>query len=145
MLPADAGGRDGVQEKNEVKQATVEKAKKDSSVLNPKERTHTSVLKREEFPSASIGKPGLNFRGYQVIPSGWLRIDVKPVDAEVLVNGFPVVIDQTSGSSTSAGFPVGVHSVEVRRPGFQTYRSRVEVKQATEIVLRITLSQSNKN
>ena len=83
----------------------------------------------------------LYVEGYRVLPSGWLRIHVEPTDAEVLVDGFPVSIDRASGTSSSLGFPVGPHQLEVRKSGFQAYQSEVEIKQAREVLLRIWLSE----
>lgn len=80
-------------------------------------------------------------KGYRVLPSGWLRIQVEPTDAEVMVDGFPISIDQASGTSSSLGFPVGQHQVEASKRGLQSYQSEVEIKQAREVVLWITLGE----
>ena len=84
---------------------------------------------------------GFYINGYRVLPSGWLKLQVEPNDAEVLVDGFTVPIDQKSGSSASLGLSVGMHQVEVRKPGFQSVRSSVEIKQAGESALQVTLNQ----
>jgi len=99
----------------------------------------------QEFPRAPFSgtdrSGALYVEGYRVLPSGWLRIHVEPTDAEVLVDGFPVSIDRASGTSSSLGFPVGPHQLEVRKSGFQAYQSEGEIKQAREVLLRIWLSE----
>ena len=79
--------------------------------------------------------------GYRVLPSGWLRVHIEPADAEVLIDGFPVSVDSASGVSSSLGFPVGKHQVDVRKAGFQEFHSEVEIIQARESRLEISLSQ----
>jgi len=84
---------------------------------------------------------GLHIDGYRVMPSGWLRVQVEPTDAQVLIDGFPAVLSQPQGKSASIGLLVGSHSVEVYRSGFQTYRKEVEIKQAREVFLRVKLDE----
>jgi len=104
------------------------------------------------YPATPQGVPQATFsgtdqtgalfvNGYRVLPAGWLRIRVEPNDAEVLVDGLPLSIDRASGTSDSLGFPVGLHQVEVRKPGFKPNRSEVEIKQAREVLLRIRLNE----
>lgn len=99
----------------------------------------------QEIPQAGFSgtnqSGALYVDGYRVLPSGWLRLEVEPKDVEVLVDGFPVEIDRASGSSGNLGFPVGLHQVEVRKPGFKPYRSEVEIKQAREVFIRIRLNE----
>jgi hypothetical protein len=83
----------------------------------------------------------LYINGYRVLPSGWLRIQVEPVDAEVVIDGLTIPIDMGSGISDSMGLLIGFHQVEVRKPGLQPYRSEVEIKQARETFLQLRLSQ----
>ena len=84
---------------------------------------------------------GLYIDGYRVMPSGWLRVQVEPTDAQVLIDGFPAVLSQPQGRSASIGLLVGPHSVEVYRSGFQTYRKEVDIKQAREVFLRVKLDE----
>ena len=63
------------------------------------------------------------------------------VAAQVLIDGFPAAVDQTSGITGAIGVPAGSHLIEVLQTGFETYRAEVEVKQAREVVLRIKLEQ----
>ena len=84
---------------------------------------------------------GLYIDGYRVMPSGWLRVQVEPSDAIVLIDGFPAAIDPTRGTSKSIGLPVGSHQVEVYQAGSQKFQSEVEVKQAGEVFLRIKLDE----
>ncbi len=79
--------------------------------------------------------------GYRVQPSGWLRVQAEPKDAEVLVDGFPVTTDKLSGLSNSLGLLVGNHHVEVRKDGFHTCRAELPLQQAREVLLQIILEK----
>jgi len=83
----------------------------------------------------------LYVNGYRVQPSGWLRVQAEPKDAEVLVDGFPVTSDKLSGLSNSLGLLVGNHHVEVRKDGFQTYRTEMPIQQAREVLLHVILEK----
>jgi hypothetical protein len=91
--------------------------------------------------SSSDPSGALYVNGYRVLPSGWLRVQVEPRDAEVLVNGFLVQTEKVSGISRSLGFLVGTHNVEVRKDGFQTYRTELPIQQAREVLLQVTLDR----
>ena len=81
----------------------------------------------------------LYVNGYRVQPSGWLRVQVEPRDAEIVVDGFPVTTHKLSGLSNSLGLLIGTHHVEVRKDGFQTYQADLPIQQAREILLRVNL------
>ena len=83
----------------------------------------------------------LYVNGYRVQPSGWLRVQAEPKGAEVLVDGFPVMTDKLSGLSNSLGLLVGNHYVEVRKDGFQTYRTEMPIQQAREVLLQVILEK----
>ena len=88
------------------------------------------------------GRTGaLYVNGYRVQPSGWLRVQAEPKDAEVLVDGFPVTTDKLSGLSNSLGLLVGNHHVEVRKDGFQTYQADLPIQQAREVLLQVSLEK----
>jgi hypothetical protein len=91
--------------------------------------------------SGTDASGGLYVDGYRVMPSGWLRVQIEPSDATVLIDGFPVAFDQTRGTSASKGLAVGSHQIEVYKAGLQKYQMEVEVKQAREIFLRIKLDE----
>ena len=91
--------------------------------------------------SGTDASGALYIDGYRVMPSGWLRVQVEPSDAIVLIDGFPAAIDPTRGTSKSIGLPVGSHQVEVYQAGSQKFQSEVEVKQAREVFLRIKLDE----
>ena len=91
--------------------------------------------------SGADASGALHVDGYRVQPSGWLRVSVEPHDAEVVVDGFPVMVDQTTGTSGSLGFLVGPHHVEARKSGFQLGQSEVEVRQASELFLQVKLAR----
>ena len=83
----------------------------------------------------------LYFHGYPVTPSGWISVKVEPSDAEVLINGLPVKVDADSGTSLKTGFPVGIHTVEVKKPGLKSYEGEIEVRQAADVQLDIKLTR----
>ncbi len=91
--------------------------------------------------SSSDPSGALYVNGYRVLPSGWLRVQVEPRDAEVLVNGFPLQTEKISGISSSLGLLVGTHHVEVRKNEFQTYKTELLVQQAREVLLRVILEK----
>jgi hypothetical protein len=91
--------------------------------------------------SGTDASGALYIDGYRVMPSGWLRVQVEPSDAIVLIDGFPAAVDPTRGTSKSIGLPVGSHQVEVYQAGSQKFQSEVEVKQAGEVFLRIKLDE----
>ena len=97
-------------------------------------------VSNERF-SGTDASGALYIDGYRVMPSGWLRVQVKPTAAQVLIDGFPAAIDQTSGITGAIGVPIGSHVIEVLQTGFEPYRAEVEVKQAREVLLRIKLEQ----
>jgi hypothetical protein len=81
------------------------------------------------------------FRGYPVIPSGWIRVRVEPSDAAVLINGHFVSVDASSGVSLRTGYQVGIHTVQVHRQGLTSYEGEVEVRPGNEIYLDIKLTK----
>jgi hypothetical protein len=83
----------------------------------------------------------LYFHGYPVAPSGWISVRVDPPDAEVLINGLPVMVDANSGISVKTGFPVGIHTVEVHRQDLKSYEGEIELKQASEVRIDIKLTK----
>jgi hypothetical protein len=83
----------------------------------------------------------LYFNGYPVVPSGWISVKVEPRDAAVLINGHSISVDANSGRSEKAGYIVGLHSVEVRKPGLTSYEGEVEVRPASEVHLDIKLTK----
>jgi PEGA domain len=83
----------------------------------------------------------LYFNGYPVVPSGWISVKVEPRDAAVLINGHSISMDANSGRSEKAGYTVGLHSVEVRKPGLTPYEGEVEVRPASEVHLDIKLTK----
>lgn len=83
----------------------------------------------------------LYINGYRVQPSGWLRVQVEPRDAQVLLNGSAVPIDTASGISNSVGLLVGKHHVEVRKEGFETYQAELAVKQARDVLVQVHLER----
>ena len=97
-------------------------------------------VSRQGF-SGTDSSGALYIDGYRVMPSGWLRVQVEPSDAIVLIDGFPAAVDPTHGTSKSIGLPVGSHQVEVYQAGSQKFQSEVEVKQAREVFLRIKLDE----
>lgn len=96
---------------------------------------------REPTYTGKDASGALYFRGYPVAPSGWISIKVEPTDAEVLVDGYPVKVDVASGLVAKVGHPLGQHTVEARKTGFQPYVGDVEIRQASEVHLDIKLTK----
>lgn len=66
-----------------------------------------------------------------------LTVDVEPADAEILIDDAPV----GSGESVSA-LPLdpGLHTIVVRKEGYDTYRAEVEIE-AEDESLRVQLDR----
>lgn len=101
----------------------------------------TPLAQGDWQPSGTDPTGALYINGYRVLPSGWLRVQVEPQDAEVLVNGFAVQTEKASGATNSIGLPVGKHHVEVRKDKLQTYLTELTVQQAREVLLQVTLDK----
>ena len=97
--------------------------------------------RRESTFTGKDASGTLYFHGYPVAPSGWISIKVEPSDAEVLVDGHAVKVDGNSGLVAKVGHPLGQHTVEARKPGFQPYVGEVEIRQASEVHLDIKLAK----
>lgn len=106
-------------------------------IVSPYSATPQGTLQASYSGTDQSG--ALYVEGYRVLPSGWLRIHVMPSDSEVLIDGFSVLVDRDSGTSSSLGFPVGTHQLEVRKSGFKSYKADVEIQQAREVFLQIRL------
>jgi hypothetical protein len=97
----------------------------------------------EGQPSGTDSSGALYVNGYRVTPSGWLRVQVEPRDAEILVDGSPVPVEKISGMSNSLGLLVGRHHVQVRKDGYETYHTELPIPQANEVLLQILLKKMN--
>jgi hypothetical protein len=82
----------------------------------------------------------LNFRGYTVTPSGWISVKAEPADAEVLVDGHPIKLDQSSGLSQKIGYLVGRHTIEVRKKGLEPYSGEIELRPANDVHIDVKLT-----
>ena len=105
----------------------------------PRYGTHYRTNEEQGSGADSSGGPYLN--GYRVTPSGWLRVQVEPRDAEILVDGSPIPIEKIAGLSNSLGLLVGRHHVEVRKDGFQTYLAELPIQRAREVLLQVILEK----
>lgn len=108
-------------------------------VAAPRYGTHYRTDEAQASGTDSSG--GLYLNGYRVTPSGWLRVQVEPKDAEILVDGSPVAAEKASGLSNSLGLLVGRHHVEVRKDGYETYQADLPIQQAREVLLQVTLKK----
>ena len=95
---------------------------------------------RESNFTGRDAKGSLYFRGYPVVPAGSISVKVEPSDAEVLIDGYALKVDATSGFSEKVGYPAGQHKLEARKSGFKPYAGEVEIRQASEIHLDIKLT-----
>jgi len=98
-------------------------------------------LPEEGQPNGTDANGVLHINGYRAAPSGWLRVQVEPRDAEVLVNGLAIKADTGSAMSNSVGLLVGRHHVEVRKVGYQTFQTELPIQQAKEVLLEVKLEK----
>jgi PEGA domain-containing protein len=96
-------------------------------------------------PGPSLPVPGERPRGLNgtgAAPStfGALALRTQPADADVLVDGQPW---QSSGSGNQliVQLPPGEHRVEVRKSGFQTFSTVVQVRRGETTALNVSLVQ----
>jgi hypothetical protein len=102
---------------------------------------YSQSRQRESTFTGRDASGSLYFRGYPIVPAGSISVKVEPADAEVLIDGYPVIVDVNSGLSEKVGYPVGQRKLEARKPGFKPYAGHVEIRQASEIHLDIKLTQ----
>lgn len=83
----------------------------------------------------------LYFHGYPITPSGWISVKVEPADAEVLVDGYPIKLDASSGLSPRLGYLVGKHTIEARKKGLEPYSGEIEIRQANDVHIDVKLTK----
>ena len=69
---------------------------------------------------------------------GVLRLNVQPVDAEILIDGAPWTIP-AGDSRLNVQLPEGRHRVEIRKAGFATYAEEVAVQRGRLFTLNVSL------
>mgnify|MGYP001397613324 CR=1 FL=1 len=85
------------------------------------------------------GRPYGGYYGYvgRYDDTGALRVQVKPRDAQVFVDGYYVgVVDEFDGAFQRLRLDTGPHRIEIRKEGFETLRFDVRVTFDHTITLR---------
>lgn len=80
-------------------------------------------------------EPGMGFG--PINPAGRLIVTTQPTDATVLVDGYP--LSRTEANTYEVGLLIGIHRLEVRAPGYATYRQDVDVETGKQHRLNIAL------
>lgn len=75
-------------------------------------------------------------------PSGTLSVRVQPEDAEILVDGEPWA--RSGGDRLVVTLGPGVHKLEIRKPGFETYSGLVRVRPGAGTTLNVALAPEEK-
>jgi hypothetical protein len=70
---------------------------------------------------------------------GALVVQVQPPDADILVDGEPW--QSAAGARLVVQLPPGDHRIEVRKNGFQTFRSTVRIRGGETTPLNVSLAQ----
>jgi hypothetical protein len=70
---------------------------------------------------------------------GALVIQVQPADAEILVDGEPW--QSADGARLVLQLPPGDHRIEVRKNGFETFRSTVRIRRGETTPVNVSLAQ----
>ena len=79
-----------------------------------------------QYPSGPYGYPP--YRTYRVDPGASLRIEVKPKDAEVYVDGYYAgIVDDFDGTFQRLSVTPGEHDIELYLDGFRTVHQKVYV------------------
>ena len=72
--------------------------------------------------------------------SGRLRVDIRPADASLYVDG---AFRGTGRDATSLRLPAGRHRVEIVRPGYRTEEREVEVRTGETTQLEVDLERGS--
>lgn len=75
----------------------------------------------------------------QARPSGWVRVEVNPPDAEVFLDG--IKMEKGEDKAFEEGVLTGRHKVEVKRDGYYDHMEFVDVFPAAKERLKITLKK----
>jgi hypothetical protein len=76
-------------------------------------------------------------------PSGTLSVRVQPEDAEIFVDGEPWA-RSGGGDRLVVTLAPGVHKLEIRKPGFETYSGLVRVRPGAGTTLNVALAPDEK-
>ncbi len=107
----------------------------DVDVVEPPDRPERPERpERSERPRIERPAPPDDARG----PSGTLSIRVQPDDAEVLIDGEPWA--RSSGERLIVAVAPGVHKLEVRKIGHETYTGLVRVRPGAATTLNVALA-----
>jgi PEGA domain len=90
---------------------------------------------RPMAPTAAPGAAGPNIGS----DFGAVSVRVQPIDAEVVVDGERWE-SSGSGNRLTLQLPAGPHRIEVRKPGFDTYTSVVDVRPGETVTLNVSLT-----
>jgi hypothetical protein len=89
-----------------------------------------------QYPWGPYGYPP--YRAYRVDPGASLRIEVKPKDAEVYVDGYYAgIVDDFDGALQHLDLEPGPHSIEIRTPGAPPISFDVNVQPGRTVTLRV--------
>ena len=77
-----------------------------------------------------------------VKPAGRLFIQIEPLDAQVTVDGY--ALKQKEDLTYEVGLFTGVHHVEIRKEGFQTYKADVDIQPGMGTLITAVLEKSQK-
>jgi hypothetical protein len=78
-----------------------------------------------QYPYGPYGRYPYGYGGYRYGAWSSARVEVKPRDAQVYVDGYFVgVVDQFDGVFQRLDLPAGEHELAVYLPGYHTYRER---------------------
>jgi hypothetical protein len=102
----------------------------DADVIEPTEPREREVRPRIERPADEA-------RG----PSGTLSIRVQPEDAEVVIDGEPWA--RSSGERLVVALAPGVHRLEVRKGGHETYTGLVRIRSGVATTLNVALAPAD--
>jgi hypothetical protein len=93
-----------------------------------------------QYPWGPYGYPP--YHGYRVDPGASLRVEVKPKDAEVYVDGYYAgIVDDFDGTFQRLSVTPGEHDIELYLDGFRTVHQKVYVSPRKTFNLKLAMER----
>jgi hypothetical protein len=92
------------------------------------------------LPDGWVASPAAPSGDNTISPYGIVALRVEPSDAVVLIDG-EVWLDSAASPELVVHVPAGWHALEVRKAGYQTFRTEVELTEGGTTRLNVTLNR----
>ena len=92
-----------------------------------------------QYPIGPYGYPPM-YRGYRIDATASVRVEVKPKEAEVYVDGYYAgIVDDFDGVFQRLRLPPGEHEITLRLPGYRSVHQKLYLTRDATYKLRYTL------